>query len=128
MIVFGTFDVLHPGHLDFFRQAKAKGDCLIVVVARDENVKKIKGRLPKNFEGKRLKEVKAAELVNKAILGDKKDKYKLIKKFKPYVICLGYDQEVDLKELKRSLQEFNLSAKIHRLKSYKSSLYKSSKL
>ena len=128
VLVFGTFDGIHPGHEDFFRQAKSKGDFLIVVVARDVNVKKIKGKLPKIEEKKRLAEVKKIEYVDQAVLGDKKDKYKIIKKLKPDVICLGYDQEVDLEGLKRKLQEFGLSAKIYTLKSYKSSLYKSSKL
>ena len=42
VMVFGTFDGLHEGHLDFFRQAREYGDYLIVAVARDVNVKKIK--------------------------------------------------------------------------------------
>ncbi len=128
VLIFGTLDVLHPGHLNFFRQAKRRGDFLIVVVARDVNVKKIKGQAPKNSEKKRLGQVKKIELVDKVILGDKKDKYKIIKKIKPEVICLGYDQRVDLKELKGKLQKFNWQPEICRLKSFKPGLYKSSKL
>ena len=45
VMVFGTFDYLHEGHKDFFRQAKQYGDELVVVVARDETVKQIKGKL-----------------------------------------------------------------------------------
>ena len=41
-MLFGTFDGLHEGHFDLFRQAKKYGDYLVVVVARDVNVKKIK--------------------------------------------------------------------------------------
>ena len=41
----GTFDGLHPGHFNFFKQAKSKGDYLTVIVARDENVEKIRNIL-----------------------------------------------------------------------------------
>ena len=55
VMVFGTFDILHPGHLNFFKQAREFGNFLIAVIARDKTVLKIKGRLPKNNEKKRLK-------------------------------------------------------------------------
>ena len=32
VICFGTFDHLHPGHLNYFQQAKELGDYLIVVI------------------------------------------------------------------------------------------------
>ena len=41
VLVFGAFDGLHPGHLDFFLQAKKFGDHLIVSVGTDKNVEKI---------------------------------------------------------------------------------------
>lgn len=128
VMIFGTFDILHPGHLDFFKQAKKKGDFLIAVVARDINVEKIKGSKPKNSEKKRLGQVSEAGLVDQAVLGDKKDRYKIIKRFKPDVICLGYDQKVNLKKLKPKLREFNLKTKTCRLKAFKPSFYKSSKI
>ena len=46
----GTFDYLHPGHLSFIEQAAALGDELYVVVARDENVQRIKGHYPDHRE------------------------------------------------------------------------------
>ena len=44
IMAFGTFDILHAGHLNFFKQARklSKYPFLIVSVARDVNVKKIK--------------------------------------------------------------------------------------
>ena len=41
-MVFGTFDVIHPGHRFFLEQAALKGDRLVAVIARDEFVNKIK--------------------------------------------------------------------------------------
>ena len=40
VLIFGTFDGIHEGHLNLFKQAKKYGDYLIVVVGRDENIKK----------------------------------------------------------------------------------------
>jgi len=126
VMVFGTFDRLHKGHLNFFQQAKKYGDKLIVVVARDENVKRIKGRLPKSSEERRLEGVNKAikQLSNKVVLGGLEDPYQVIKKEKPDVICLGYDQDSFDKDLKK----FFPGIKIVRLKPYQAGIYKSSKI
>ncbi|TKJ17197.1 FAD synthase [Candidatus Woesearchaeota archaeon B3_Woes] len=120
VMIFGTFDILHKGHLNFFEQAKKYGDYLILVVARDKTVKKIKGRLPMNNEKKRLETVR--KYADKTVLGCIKDRYNVIRKFKPDLICLGYDQEASLKDLKK----FEISIK--RLRAYEPHKYKSSKL
>ena len=65
---------------------------------------------------------KVKKKIDKAVLGFIHDKYKVIKQFKPDVICLGYDQITSLEELKK----FNIP--IIRLKSYKPYKYKSSKM
>ena len=56
IMVFGTFDGLHEGHLNFFRQAKklSPGALLIVSIARDRNIKIIKGRASKFTERERM--------------------------------------------------------------------------
>ena len=120
VMVFGTFDILHKGHLSYFSQARKYGDYLIAIVARDKTVLKIKGSLPRNNEKKRLLKIKKE--VDKAVLGYVHKRYRVIERFKPDIICLGYDQRVSLKDLK----EFNIPIK--RLKSFKPHKYKSSKL
>lgn len=128
-IAFGTFDIFHEGHKDFFRQARKYGNYLIVVVARDENVLKIKNKLPKNNEVKRLNIIKESKLADEVVLGNLADKYKAIKKYKPNAICLGYDQEVSINKLKEKLAEFGLEkTEIIRLNSFHPETYKSSKL
>lgn len=127
VMVFGTFAILHPGHFYFFKQAKKYGDYLIVVIARDATVKKIKGFLPKLNEKERLQMVNALNLVDKAVLGDKVDWYKVILKYKPDVICLGYDQKTP-RDFRERLKKMKISIKIYRLRSYKSKKYKSSKI
>lgn len=130
IMVFGTFDILHKGHLNFFKQARAlsPNPFLIVSVARDRNVKKIKGHQPKNSEKKRLKLVASSKQVNMAVLGGVKNHWPHILKAKPNIIALGYDQTVYVKNLKRDLTKAGLNVKVKRLKAFKPHLYKSSKL
>ena len=65
VLVFGTFDGLHEGHLNFFKQARglAQQAFLIVSVARDENVFKIKGAYPVRQEKERIKLLEKTKLV-----------------------------------------------------------------
>jgi len=54
VMCFGAFDGLHPGHLDFFRQAKRYGDFLIVSVGSfSTNIKSLTGFMILHPEGMR---------------------------------------------------------------------------
>jgi FAD synthetase len=129
VLVFGTFDIFHKGHESFLRKSRRHGDFLVVVVARDKTVKKIKGKLPKNKEKVRLDNVKKSGLADSVILGNLGDKYVVIEEIKPDVICLGYDQIAYVDKLKEKLIAFGFkNAKIKRLKPFKPDIYKSSKL
>lgn len=128
VMVFGTFDIFHKGHENFLKQAEKYGDYLIVIIARDKTVLKIKCKLPRNNEKKRLKRVEESKLADKVILGNLIDKYKAIKKYEPDIICLGYDQQVFTESLGEKLKEYNLlNTKIVRLKAFCPKKYKSSK-
>jgi FAD synthetase len=126
VMVFGTFDIIHPGHLYILKEARRYGNKLIVVVARDKTVIELKGKSPLNNEKERLKKIHNLPMVDHAILGSKKNKFSLIKKIKPDVICLGYDQHSFTEELDKVLKKINLHVKIVRLKAYKEHQYKSS--
>jgi FAD synthetase len=130
-MVFGTFDVLHPGHLNFFKQARklAKRPFLIVSVARDANVKKIKSKDPLFNERKRLALVKKTPGVDKAVLSASTDYLGHILKHKPDIIALGYDQKAYTHRLRLDLWQRGFEPKIVRLKAFhpkkhKSSIYK----
>ena len=126
VLVFGTFDGLHPGHINFFEQAKKLGDYLVVVVGRDVTVNKIKGRFPKRSELLCLKAVQQCQLVNEAMLGNIGNPYEIIKKIKPDIIALGYDQNSFSAGLAEFIKKENLKIEIVRLKPYKPEIYKSS--
>ncbi len=128
IMVFGTFAILHPGHLNYFKQAKKLGDYLIVIIGRDETVQKIKGRSPQNKEGERLIKVEQQKIVDKALLGNLDDPYKIIKQERPDIIALGYDQNSFSKGLKSKIKKLNLETQIVRLKPFEPEKYESSKL
>lgn len=132
VLAFGTFDVFHPGHAAYLHQAASLGDSLVVIIARDTNVLKIKNRLPRQNEAMRRKAVQAflrqEEISGKAILGLKGNRLAVLKKYQPQVIALGYDQPIDLKLLRKELRLINLDAKIKRLAPCQPEKYKSSYL
>lgn len=130
-MVFGTFDMIHEGHEDFFRQARAlaREPHLIVSVAREKNTERIKGYKPHLSEGERLAAVAAHPLVDEAILGDEEGYLPHIITARPDIVALGYDQRgiyVDL--LPESLESAGVTAKVVRLKAHKPDTFKTSKL
>lgn len=127
-MLFGTFDILHIGHINLFQQARKYGDKLIVVVARDTNVIKNKKIKPLFTEKERAVVLKNIKLIDQVLLGSKINPYTIIKKVYPDIIALGYDQKDYVTGLKDFLQENNLSAQIIRLKPYKKEKYKSHKI
>ncbi len=87
----GVFDLLHPGHVAFLREAKRLGDELVVVVARDSTAKRFK-HTPITPEAQRLEMVAALRPVDRAILGNEGGIYEILDDVRPDVIALGYDQ------------------------------------
>ncbi len=130
MLAFGTFDLLHPGHRSFLRQARRFGKELTVVVARDDNAEKLKGRRPMQDQDTRLANVARLPFVSKAMLGqaDINHRYRLIKELKPDVIALGYDQYLLTLKLEDDLKALGLPTKVMRCKAYRPDVYKSSAL
>jgi len=117
VVATGVFDIVHPGHVLFLEEARKLGDKLVVIVARDENVKKRKGRQPIPEE-QRLLLVKSLKPVDDAILGDLDDLMKPILELKPDVIALGYDQEPGVEALEKKLSSAGVKAKVVRIRSH----------
>lgn len=130
-MVFGTFDMVHEGHLDLFRQARALSPHphLIVSVARDSAVSRIKGAAPRHTESERLQMVRQCSLVDEAVVGDEDGYIEHIKNAAPDIIALGYDQKGEyVDSLEASLRSADLSVRIERMLAYKPDVYKTSKL
>lgn len=120
VLVFGTFDLFHPGHEFFLREAEKRGDRLVVIVARDKNVERIKGRFPIDNEETRLKNVASFVSVDEARLGyeDWGKHLQVLEDVEPDVICLGYDQKARIPEGKWEV----VRLPAHQPETYKSSL------
>jgi FAD synthetase len=130
IMVFGTFDIIHPGHLNFFEQAKSIAGPearLVVVVSKDLNAKQAKGMFPINNESMRTLNVKKIPIVNDAVLGDSTDKFRAIEKVKPDMIGLGYDQKMP-EGFEEWLNRSRMEIEIKRLNAYRPEQYKSSRI
>ncbi len=114
VLVAGTFDIIHAGHIRFLREAWKLG-LVYAVVARDRNVQKFKGRLPIMPEDMRLEVVSSIKYVYKALLGDDTDLLKPVERVKPDIIFLGPDQPMDEESLKRELERRGIKAEVRRM-------------
>lgn len=110
----GVFDILHLGHLHYLRQAKELGDDLVVVVARDSTVRRMKHE-PVTPEDIRRDLVGALKPVDEAILGHEDDIYKTVEKVRPDIIALGWDQPFKPEEIEAECKRRGVGAKVVRL-------------
>lgn len=110
----GVFDILHLGHLHYLQQAKELGDELVVVVARDSTVRRMKHE-PVTPEEMRRELVGALKPVDRAILGHEGDIYRTVEDVRPDVIALGWDQAFDPEEVETECRRRGVAASVVRL-------------
>lgn len=67
VFVSGCFDLLHSGHVEFFKEAAGYGD-LYVALGSDRTVNDLKGRPPVNTESERLFMVRSVSWVTEAFI------------------------------------------------------------
>ena len=96
----GVFDILHAGHVEFLRQARAQGDLLVVGVNSDRSARQLKGRnRPINSERDRLALIGALDAVDYCVLFDDQTPTELIRQIRPHVHVKGGDHSgVELPE------------------------------
>ncbi|MCL4476507.1 MAG: FAD synthase [Nitrospirae bacterium] len=100
----GTFDHLHPGHINFLNQARALGSELVVIVARDKNVLKIKGIKPDHDEQCRMANVEQTGIADRVVLGNLEgDLFSILLELAPDLVALGYDQRVKDEQIRERL-------------------------
>ena len=113
----GTFDIIHPGHIHTLKSSRELGDLLVVSIARDTTVAKNKGHSPTNNEKERVKMISAIRYVDAALLGSEDDIFEILKRVKPQIITLGYDQKHDQNVITKELAKRGLTSQIVRLDS-----------
>lgn len=68
--VAGCFDLFHPGHVDFLRAARCRGDYLIVGIYDDETVRRLKGKnFPMMTLHERVMTLLGCKFINEVIMG-----------------------------------------------------------
>lgn len=94
VITYGTYDLLHQGHINLLRRAKALGDYLIVGVTND-NFDRERGKLNvRNNVLERVEAVKATGLADKIIIEDYVgQKIDDIQKYDVDIFAIGSDWE-----------------------------------
>ena len=113
----GVFDIIHPGHIHTLRSAKALGDVLVVVIARNVTAQKSKGSSPIHDEKLRQEHVSSLKFVDIAILGHEGDIFKTVELVRPNVIALGYDQVHQEKQITQECKKRGLDVQVVRLQS-----------
>ncbi len=122
VLVGGCFDVIHIGHIQFLKRAKSFGDCLIVLLESDENIKRLKGESrPIHTFTERKMILESLKFVDKVIavpkITDNEIYNKLVLKIKPDIITINEDDPI--KDIKL-LQSKSVGAKLKIIKKYKS--------
>ncbi len=93
VLVFGVFDMLHPGHIYFIEQSQKIGGILYICLANDEYVKDIKNKIPYNNFDQRKKMILNSFPKVIVLQGDSKiGQWSVFKNLIPDFIVVGYDQ------------------------------------
>ena len=92
----GVFDILHPGHLRYLRQARALGDALIVGLNADASVRRNKGpHRPINDEQERAEILAALECVDAVVIFGEDTPADIIRAIQPEILVKGADWAED---------------------------------
>ena len=88
----GTFDLLHPGHIIHFEEAKALGDILVVTITAEEYVNKGPGRPYFNDE-LRVKYMASLEYIDYVVVVPFLTAREAIECVRPHIYCKGREYE-----------------------------------
>lgn len=119
VLIAGTFDLIHAGHVYLISEAAKLGD-VYVVVATDRNRELFSGELPIIPQEQRLEVIKSIKDVKEARLGrNDNDTLKTVEEINPHIILLGPDQRYSIDILKKGLKEKGLNhIEVKRLEKY----------
>jgi len=135
VLVSGTFDGVHEGHRDYFRQARSLAEKsgaiskLVCIVGRASIVEKIKGARPHLLAKERIKLLKQCPEIDQVFLGAPgadRDIFDFVASLKPDIIALGYDQKAYTRNLKGEMRKRKLDVSVARLKPFKTNEFKNS--
>jgi len=100
----GCFNRVHPAHLRLLRHARALGDRLVVVLSNDSHNKK-QNAVSAKLRRRRLQELNVADDV---IIGDADGFAETLRRVKPDVLVLGYDQRIPDAETEKAVKSLGV--------------------
>lgn len=98
VLVHGCFDLLHYGHLEYFKKAKSYGEYLVVSVTTDRFVNKGPGRPYFPLE-LRVKMIEALSIVDEVVVSDYLSAVQIIDQIKPSFYVKGSDYKDKSKDV-----------------------------
>ena len=119
VLIAGTFDLIHLGHIYLINEAAKLGD-VYVIVATDKNRELYSGEAPIVPEEQRLAIIKSIKNVKDAKLGrHDNDTLKTVEEIGPDIVLLGPNQKYSIETLKKGLMDIGLNkVEVKRLKTF----------
>ncbi len=111
----GVYDLLHPGHVQYLKQAREQGDALLVCCNGDKSVKALKGpSRPIIDENNRAYMLDALDCVDCIVLFQDPEALNTLLAIKPDIYVKGGDYTIDTinQNERRALEELGTEIRI----------------
>jgi cytidyltransferase-like protein len=100
----GCFNRIHKAHLAMLRGARVLGDRLVLVLAND-----VRNRKPNAVPAAvRLRRLRAMNVADKIVIGDAGSFAASLRRERPDILVLGYDQRLPDAETGRAVRELGI--------------------
>lgn len=113
VMVAGTFEILHPGHLAYLREAWKLG-YVAAVVSSDQNAERFKGRKIVIPQSQRAEVLSGVYYVHRVVPGGEGNIYDILEVVRPDVVLLGPNQRVSEDDVKREATKRGLNIEVLR--------------
>ncbi|MEK7389200.1 MAG: adenylyltransferase/cytidyltransferase family protein [Elusimicrobiota bacterium] len=100
----GCFNRVHAAHVRLLKQARVLGDRLVVVISNDRHNRK-PNAVP---AARRKKRIEALAVADQVIIGDADGFAGVLRREKPRVLVLGYDQRLPDRETENAVREMDI--------------------
>lgn len=128
VLVFGTFDLLHPGHVYFLKQVARYGRVTIALTP-DELCVYYKEKAAVNpFSARRQRLLRLSSVANVIAADDRPGDFGIVKRVAPDTVIFGYDQHSLMEAFKNRLPELDVvPPRVVTIAPYRTELYQSSR-
>lgn len=124
--VWGKFDILHKGHLEFLKNAKALGDELYIIVIPDKAVSENTYKTPDRTAKERQAKLKELDFIKEVYIDSLECGLSSILQLCPDIFAFGHDQKTVWEEkLQKYLSSKNLYPQYVRLGLYNKGIHAS---